>query len=124
MVYNELLAFRVRKLLSEQKRLGEREMFGGITFMLHGKMCCGVVGDELVVRVGREGYDEALGQPHVRPMDFTGRPLKGFVFISPGGYETDEELAKWVKQASKFVSSLRAKPLHSIKCRGLKRQPG
>jgi TfoX/Sxy family transcriptional regulator of competence genes len=91
-------------------------MFGGITFMLHGKMCCGVVGNELVVRVGRESYDEAVSQPHVRPMDFTGRPLKGFVFVGPGGYETDEELAKWVKQATKFVSSLRAKPLHSIKC--------
>jgi len=116
LIYNELLAFRVRKLLSEQKTLGEREMFGGITFMLHGKMCCGVVGNELVVRVGREGYDEALGQPHVRQMDFTGRPLKGFVFISPGGYETDEELAKWVKQATKFVSSLHLKPLHGMKC--------
>ncbi len=115
MVYDELLAFRVRKLLSEQKRLGEREMFGGITFMLHGKMCCGVVGDELVIRVGREGYDEALGQPHVRPMDFTGRPLKGFVFISPDGYETDEKLVEWVKQATKFVSSLQPKPLHSQK---------
>ena len=83
--------------------------------MLHGKMCCGVVGDELVIRVGRDSYDEALGQPHVRPMDFTGRPLKGFVFISLGGSETDEELAKWVKQATKFVSSLQPKPLHSMK---------
>ncbi len=109
MVYNEQLAFRVRKLLNEQKRLGEREMFGGITFMLHGKMCCGVVGDELVVRVGPESYDEALSQPHTRPMDFTGRPLKGFVFVGPGGNKTDEDLAKWVNQAAKFVSSLLAK---------------
>ncbi len=114
MVYNELLAFRVRKLLKEQKRLGEREMFGGITFMLHGKMCCGVVGNELVVRVGPENYDESLSQPHVRPMDFTGRPLKGFVFVGPGGYKTDKALARWVNQATKFVSLPRVKSLHTI----------
>ena len=109
MAYDELLANRIRKLLKEQKELGEKKMFGGVTFMLHGKMCCGVVRDELVVRVGPGRYDEALIQPHARPMDFTGRPLKGFVFITSGGYETEKDLATWVNQATKFVSSLRAK---------------
>jgi hypothetical protein len=113
MVYNEVLADRIRKLLKEQKGLGEKEMFGGVTFMLHRKMCCGVVGNELVVRVGPGRYQEALNQPHARPMDFTGRPLKGFVFVGLGGYKTDNDLAKWVNQATKFVSSLPVKLHHT-----------
>lgn len=74
--------------------------------MLHGNMCCGVVRDELVVRVGPKRYEEALSQPHARPMDFTGRPLKGFVFVELGGYTTDKALAQWVKQAVDFAMTL------------------
>lgn len=81
-------------------------MFGGIAFMLHGKMCCGVVKDDLVVRVGPEQYEKALSQPHARPMDFTGRPLRGFVFVDPTGYKTDKPLAKWVEQAVEFAMTL------------------
>ena len=107
MVYSEELAQRIRKNLSPfKKHVEEKKMMGGLTFMLHGKMCCGVVKDDLMVRIGPKGYDEALGHPHARPMDFTGRPLKGFVFVGLGGYKTDEDLANWVNLARGFVSSL------------------
>ena len=106
MAYYEKLADRIRKALTGRKGLTERKMFGGIAFILRGNMCCGVVGNDLVVRVGPERYEKLLSQPHARPMDFTGRPFRGFVFVRPGGYKTDKALARWVKEASDFVSSL------------------
>lgn len=109
MVYNEKLASRIRKILVTQKGLAEKKMFGGISFMLKGNMCCGVIKNNLVVRVGPERYEKALAEPHVRPMDFTGRPLRGFVFVGPGGYQTDEALMKWVKLAIDVALSLPAK---------------
>ncbi len=92
MVYDEKLADRIRKMLTTRKGLVEKKMFGGITFMLNGNMCCGVVKNNLVVRIGPERYEKVLAEPHVQPMDFTGRPLRGFVFVGPGGYQTDEDL--------------------------------
>ncbi len=74
--------------------------------MLGGKMCCGVVNDDLVVRVSPGGYGKAVVEPHARPMDFTGRPLQGFVYVGPGGYRTDEDLRKWLKWATDFTASL------------------
>jgi TfoX/Sxy family transcriptional regulator of competence genes len=106
MAYNGKLADRIRKVLAGQQGLSERKMFGGIAFMLRGKMCCGVVKDDLVVRVGPKLYEEALAEAHARPMDFTGRPLRGFVFIAPAGHKTDQALAKWVRRAVKFARSL------------------
>ena len=106
MAYDESLADRIRKVLAGRKGLSEKKMFGGLAFMVHGKMCCGVVKDNLVVRVGPERYEKALSQPHTRPMDFTGRPLTGFVFVDPTGYKTDKALAKWVKQAVEFAMTL------------------
>lgn len=98
MVYDEKLADRIHKMLAKQKGLTKKKMFGGITFMLNGNMCCGVLKSDLVVRIGPKNYENALAEPHVRPMDFTGQPLKGLVFVDPAGYQTDEDLAKWVKQ--------------------------
>ena len=109
MVFDEKLVDRIRKLLAGQKGLAEKKMFGGIAFMLLGNMCCGVIKDDLVVRVGPERYERMLAEPHVRPMDFTGRPVKGFVFVGRGGYKADEALAKWVTRAVDFTSSLPAK---------------
>lgn len=106
MAYDEKLADRIRKVLARRKGLTEKKMFGGIAFMLRGKMCCGVVKDDLVVRVGPKHYHKALAQPHGRPMDFTGRPLTGFVFVDPIGYKTDKALVKWVKQAVEFAMTL------------------
>ncbi len=106
MVYDEVLAGRLRRSLSGREGLSEKEMFGGISFLLGGKMCVGVVEEDLVVRVGPRRYEEALGEPHARPMDFTGRSLRGFVFVGPRGYETDDDLAKWVGMALDTVESL------------------
>ena len=109
MAYDEKLTGRIRKVLAKRKGLSERKMFGGIAFMIQDNMCCGVNNDDLAVRVGPERYEEALAEPHARPMDFTGRPLRGFVFVGPGGYRTEKTLAKWVQQATDFVESLPAK---------------
>lgn len=106
MAYDEKLADRIRKILARRKGLTEKKMFGGLAFLLHGKMCCGALKDDLVVRVGPEQYESALSRPHARPMDLTGRPLKGFVFVSLNGYKTDKALAKWVEQAVEFVMTL------------------
>jgi hypothetical protein len=81
-------------------------MFGGLCFTVAGHMCCGVAGKDLVVRVGPARLLEALAEPHARPMDFTGRPLKGFVFIGPGGCRRPADLAKWIRRALSFVGSL------------------
>lgn len=106
MAYDEKLAARVRKALAGHKGLSEKRMFGGLAFMLHSKMCCGVLRDDLVVRVGPERHERALSRAHARPMDFTGRPLKGYVFVGPEGLKTKNVLSKWVGEAIDFVSSL------------------
>ena len=108
MVYNEVLAERVRTELSGREGLSERKMFGGISFMLGGKLCVGVVGDDLMVRVGPDRYEEALAAPHAREMDFTGRSLRGFVYVDPDGLQANGDLARWVSQAVHFVKSLLA----------------
>jgi TfoX/Sxy family transcriptional regulator of competence genes len=106
MAYDEQLADRVRRTLARHAGVTERKMFGGIAFLLHGNMCCGVLKDELIVRVGADGYDGALAQPHARPIDFTGRAIKGFVYVGRGGYRTERGLAAWVGRGVDFVSAL------------------
>jgi TfoX/Sxy family transcriptional regulator of competence genes len=106
MAYDEKLAERVRKLLARREGVVEKKMFGGLAFMLKEKMFCGVLKEDLVVRVGPGKYEVALARPHVQPMDFTGRPIKGFVFVGPGGCRTDNALKKWVTQAAEYVLSL------------------
>lgn len=106
MAYDEKLANRVRKALARRRGIAEIKMMGGLCFTLYGNMCCGVVNNDLVVRVGPERYEEALVRPHARLMDFTGRPLKGFVFVNPSGSRTDKALATWVKEAIDFAHSL------------------
>lgn len=109
MAFNGYLADRVRIVLASEAGVSERRMFGGIAFMVRGNMCCGVVGNDLMVRVGPDRYQEALGQPHVRPMDFTGRPLRGIVYVSPEGCRSDEALARWAALGVAFVATLPAK---------------
>jgi TfoX/Sxy family transcriptional regulator of competence genes len=106
MAYDEALAERVRALLNSHPALSERKMFGGLAFMLHGNMACGLTPNQQMVRVGPDAYEEALAQPHARPMDFTGRPMKGMVFVDPPGYATDEGLATWVKRGAAYAASL------------------
>jgi len=109
MAYNEKLAERVRAIVGDRPDLTERKMFGGIAFMLNGNMFCGITRDDLMVRVGPESFAEALASPGARPMDFTGRPMKGMAFVGPEAYATDEQLRGWVGQTLEYVRSLPAK---------------
>ena len=106
MAYDETLASRVRGLLSDRPGYSERKMFGGLCFMINGNMACGIVGDELMVRLAPDRYDDALSQPHARPMDFTGRPMKSMVYVGPGGIGEAEALASWVERGARFAASL------------------
>lgn len=109
MAYDEITAARLRQALTAVAGVSERRMFGGLVFMLHGNMCCGVEQDRLMLRVGPAQYDAALAQPYAVVMDFTGRPLRGFIVVQPAGFATDAALREWVAQAVDFVQTLPAK---------------
>jgi len=96
MAYDEKLAGRIRAQLEGKRDIAEKRMFGGIAFLLKGKMCCGVLNADLVARVGAEDYGKALMQRHARPMNFTGRPIRGFVYVGPGGTRTARDLRRWL----------------------------
>jgi len=106
MAYNEDLAERVRRAVARRKRVTEKRMFGGLAFLLKGRMFCGVLDDDLVVRVGPARYAAALSRPHARPMDFTGRPMTGFVYVGPHGVKTAAALARWLNEAAENALSL------------------
>lgn len=106
MAYDEGVAQRLREYFADCPDVVERKMFGGLAFMLAGHMCVGVVGSTLMARVGPAQYQAALALHHVREMDFTGKPLKGFVYVMPAGFESDRELAEWVQRCEQFVRGL------------------
>lgn len=85
MAHDEGLAERIRELLDERDDVAEMKMFGGVAFMIRSHMAVGIIRDDLMVRVGPEAYEELLRQPHARPMDFNGKPMKGYLYIAPGG---------------------------------------
>ena len=109
-MYDELLAARVREVLAADRDAGEeieeKKMFGGLAFMVRGHMCCGITGENLMARLGGAQELEALAEPHVRPMDFTGRPLKGFVYVEPEGTRSAKDLNTWVGRCVRHVLSL------------------
>ena len=109
MAYDEALAERIRVLLEGEPGVVERKMFGGLAFMVGGNMSVGITGDDLMVRVGADGFEEAISQPHARPMDFTGRPMKGFVYVDAAGFNTEETLALWMERGVSYARSLPAK---------------
>ena len=102
---DEGLVQRIRESLASSA-IVEKKMFGGVAFMSRGYMFVGVSGSTLMARVGPDGYTRALAQPHVREMDFTGRPMKGYVFIDPPGIERDEDLEYWTSACLEFVRML------------------
>ena len=106
MAFDEKLADRMRRLLKGRRGLAERKMFGGLAFMLRGKMCCGVLNDDLVARIGPDDHEKALKEPYVRPMDFTGRIMRGYVYVGRNGTKTDRSLKKWLDRSSGFVRRL------------------
>jgi TfoX/Sxy family transcriptional regulator of competence genes len=107
--YDEKLAERVRRALAGKRGVTERRMFGGLAFMLRGNMFVGVESDRLMVRVGPAKYDEALKKPHAREMDFTGRPLRGYVYVDRDGFATAPALRAWIDRAIDFAKTLPAK---------------
>lgn len=106
MAFDEALAERVREALAGRADVSERRMFGGIAFMVAGNMAVGIVGDDLMVRLDPEDAERALAEPHVRPMDFTGRPTKNMVFVDAEGTASDQDLAAWVDAGADYASSL------------------
>jgi TfoX/Sxy family transcriptional regulator of competence genes len=108
--YDAETAERVRRLLSDRGDVTEKKMVGGLSFLVSGNMCCGVTGAALMVRVGTEDREQALTEPHVRPMQFGGRTLSGFVCVDPEGYAADDALARWVQRGLTFATGLPAKP--------------
>ena len=106
MAYDEKTAARLRELFIVRTDVVEKKMFGGLCFMVSGSMCCGLTEDGLMLRVGRDRYEEALAQPFARPMDFTGRPIAGMVYVDPKGYRTDAALKRWVQRGIEFVMTL------------------
>ena len=109
MAYDEGLAERIRDLTEDRSSPSERKMFGGLCFMLDGNMCFGIVGSELMVRVGPDAYEETLTLPHVREMDFTGRSMKGMVYVGEAGLSEDEDLAAWLDRGTSYAASLPSK---------------
>ena len=106
MAFDETLADRVRDVLAPRADLSERKMFGGIAFMIGGNMAVGVIGDDLMVRLDPADAEQALEEAHTRPMDFTGRPMKGMIFVESAGTDADDDLAAWVDAGADFAASL------------------
>jgi len=109
MAYDQGLAQRVRELLEELPGYQEKKMFGGICFLIYGNMACGIIKDDLIVRVGPVAYAEALHQLEARPFDLTGKVMTGWVMVGPEGCEGDDELGDWVEKGANFARTLPAK---------------
>jgi TfoX/Sxy family transcriptional regulator of competence genes len=113
MPHDEGLAQRIRELLEDDARISEKRMFGGVAFFVNGAMAAGTMRDELMVRVGPEAHAAAIALPHARPMDFTGRPMRGFVQVAPAGFEDDANLRAWLARGIEFAAKQEKKPLRA-----------
>jgi TfoX/Sxy family transcriptional regulator of competence genes len=109
MAFDEGLAQRIREALAAERGVSEKRMFGGIAFLLNGNMAVGVVKDDLMVRVGPDAYETLLADPNVRPMDFTGRPMRGFVYVASEGLVADADLHRWIGHGAAYARALPAK---------------
>lgn len=106
MAFDEQLAQRIRAEIGEHPALIEKQMFGGLSFLLAGNMAVGVIADELCVRVSKDGHDAAIEKPGARIFDFSGRPMKGWILVAPSAVESDSDLAAWIDRGMEFASSL------------------
>jgi hypothetical protein len=104
--YDERLAQRIRSALQGKRFITEKKMFGGIAFLRKGLMFVGVSDASLMARVGKENYADSLSRKHVREMDFTGKPMQGYVFVDAGGTRTEAQLRFWLERCEQFVSRL------------------
>ena len=106
MAYDEGLAQRLRESLTGVSDLSEKKMFGGLAFLVAGNMCVGVMGEELIARVGAAAYSSAVTLPGAHPFDFSSRPMAGWVMVRPEGFEDDVALGDWIGRALVFARSL------------------
>ena len=106
MAYSEKLAGRVRDVLGPRADVSERKMFGGLCILCSGNMACGIVDDTLMLRVGPDAYDGLLAKRHAREMTFTGRPMRGMLYVDPAGIRTARQLKTWVSRGMAFAESL------------------
>ena len=109
MAYDQVLAGRVRSMLAGVASMEEKKMFGGVGFLVQGNMACGVHGDDLIVRVGPDRHAEAIEQPHTKLFDLTGKPMAGWILVTPSGVTSDADLEKWVSQGLDFAKTLPGK---------------
>ena len=103
---NEEIAARVKKIVNRWQNTDTKNMFGGVCHLLGGNMVCGVYQDYLILRLGEKASLEALKQPHTKPFDITGKPMKGWVMVAGGGFETDAKLKFWLNKARDLVKTL------------------
>lgn len=115
MAFDEGLAQRIREAMEERRDVDEKKMFGGLAFMVRGHMTVGIVGEELMVRVGAEAYEASLALPHAKPMTFTGKALKTMVYVSTDGFESDEDLSAWIERGLAFNATLAPKQKKAAK---------
>ena len=108
--FDENLAARVRRILADRTDVEEKRMFGGVCFLVGGSMSCGVIKEDLCVRIGPEAHDTALAAPHTRPMDFTGRPMRGFVYVEADGLRNGASLRKWVRLGVEYALLVGPRP--------------
>lgn len=123
MAYDEKLAQRIRDLFIGERNIVERKMFGGLAFMLNQHMCCGIADNKFMGRIGAEQYQKALNRKHVTPMDFTGRPLTGIIYVLPEGIKTRRQLAGWIDQCVSYVETLPPKKKKKSNRRPIVRKP-
>jgi hypothetical protein len=126
MAYDERLANRIRQTFGDRSDITERKMFGGLAFLCRGRMCCGVVGSDLMVRIPEEEVAAVMRGRYVRPMDFTGKPLRGFVYVSPPGCRTTAALRTWLSRGERVALAMAAepvtrRPIRSTQARGRRR---
>jgi TfoX/Sxy family transcriptional regulator of competence genes len=106
MAFDQGLAQRIRERLAPTGGVAEKQMFGGLAFLVDGNMCVGVIGEELIARVGLDATGTALERPGTRLFDFSGRPMKGWITVASDGLEDDDALAAWIDDALRFVHTL------------------
>ena len=114
MAYDVHLADRVRSILKDAGEFSEKRMFGGLEFMVNGHMCCGVLKTDLVLRLTPEEAAASFRQPHTRPMDFTGKPMKSMIYVSATGTDSDKALAAWAESAVRLAWSVPEVPLNQL----------
>ncbi len=103
MAYDLGLADRIRVVLGRLGEFSERKMFGGLCFLVNGRMCCGIVKSDLMLRLTPEIAAAALREPHTRPMDFTGKPMKSMIYVEAAGIDSDSSLERWVRSAERLA---------------------